>query len=149
MAKKTYKMNSNCGPHRCKDGSTIRPGETIETSEELAKKFPSKFVCISEQQETNPIDEEEVEARREAERQAADPKTTSNDSSEEEEDRGKDVTGDFEEAVGMNVTIFKKNRKYVVYDEEGDALTEPSNKAMTREFLEGDDSEDEVEENEE
>lgn len=168
---KEYQLNRNCGLHTCADGSTVRPGEKFESDADLCKMFPGKFTCLSERETLPEVNQAEAEKRRKKERAAAakkkraqeasrkarlksetsptdDPPSEEEENEEETDDRGEDVTEEFD--VGESgYSVFKDNRKYVIYDDEGDAVTEPSTKKATKEFLAEEENEEEENEEEE
>jgi ABC-type nitrate/sulfonate/bicarbonate transport system substrate-binding protein len=108
------------------------------TNPELVKRIRQEEYAKAEEEIRKRTDEAAEAARKRAEEEQEEVEEDDDEAEEDEdEDLGEEVTEDFEGAEEKKLTVHKKDRKFVVRDDDGEQLhEEPMTKKQAKSFIE-------------
>jgi len=121
---KTYKNNG--GQHVMLDGTVVGNGETITCEDDLAAKYPTKFVVVVDTgtvtQTTSTPEAEKTDVQKAAEAGAVD--VGSQDAEPEIPEDMKDVTDEFPAAEEAELIVCKNKRGWWIFDGDDEPANE-------------------------
>ncbi len=111
MAKRIYYVKE--GMH-VEGGVTYKKGDKVESEHDLLAMFVNKFSTQPLSEDGMPAAEVVKEEKKEKE------KKTPSTETEDKDERGEDVTAEFQDAVDNDLLVFTKGSWYYIFDPESD-----------------------------